>query len=105
MASTQQIKSRIKSIKNTKQITKAMELVAASRMRKAQEVVGRSRLFAHAAQELLTRLSQLVNVNQYDLYRVRPIKSRLLIVITSDRGLAGAYNSNLLRSYISELKK
>lgn len=105
MPSTQQIKSRIKSVKSTRQITKAMELVAASRMRRAQEVVQRSRLFSKAAHELLTRLSQLVNINQYELYRVRPIKSRLLIIITSDRGLKGAYNSNVIRAYVEQLKK
>ena len=105
MASTQQIKSRIKSVKNTKQITKAMELVAASRMRRAQEAVQSTRLFSAAARELLTRLRQLVQVNQFDLYQTRPIKARLLIIIASDRGLAGAYNSNVLRNYLAELKK
>lgn len=105
MASTQQIQSRIKSVKNTKQITKAMELVAASRMRRAQEVVQQSRLFSQAARELLTRLSQIVDISQYDLYKVRPIKARLLIIVTSDRGLAGAYNSNVVRMYIDQLKQ
>lgn len=104
MASRQQIKGRIKSVKNTKQITKAMELVAASRMRKAQEMVGRTRLFGQLSRELLTRLRQLVNVNDYELFKTRPVKSRLLIVISSDRGLAGAYNSNILRLYLNQLK-
>lgn len=105
MASTQQIKSRIRSVKNTKQITKAMQLVAASKMRKAQEAVSRTRYFSKAARELLTRLRQLVNIEQYQLYRTRPIKARLMILISSDRGLAGAYDSNVLRMYINELKK
>lgn len=104
MASRQQIKGRIRSVKSTKQITKAMELVAASRMRKAQEMVGRTRLFGQLSRELLTRLRQLVNVNDYALFKTRPIKARLLIVISSDRGLAGAYNSNVLRLYLSQLK-
>lgn len=103
MPSRQQIKARIGSVKNTKQITKAMELVAASRMRKAQELVARTRLFTSLATELLTRLRQLVNVSEYVLFRDRPVKKRLLIVVTSDRGLAGAYNSNILRRYITEL--
>jgi len=105
MASTQQIKSRIRSVKNTKQITKAMQLVAASKMRKAQEAVNQTRYFSQTARELLTRLRQLVNVRQYDLYRSRPVKSRLTILISSDRGLAGAYDSNALRMYLAELKK
>jgi F-type H+-transporting ATPase subunit gamma len=105
MPSRQQIKARIASVKNTTQITKAMEMVAASRMRKSQELVKRTELFSRLANELLTRLRQLVNVNEYILFRERPIKGRLLIVITSDRGLAGAYNSNVLRRYVQELKK
>ncbi len=104
MASRQQIKGRIKSVKNTKQITKAMELVAASRMRRAQEAVNRTRLFGQLSRELLSRLRQLVRVDEYELFKTRPIKARLLIVISSDRGLAGAYNSNILRLYLSQLQ-
>lgn len=105
MASTQQIKSRIRSVGNTKQITKAMQLVAASKMRKAQDAVGQTRYFSQTARELLTRLRQLVDVAQYDLYRTRPVKARLIILISSDRGLAGAYDSNVLKTYLAELKK
>ncbi len=105
MASTQQIKSRIRSVKNTKQITRAMQMVAASKMRKAQEAVSQTRYFSQAARELLTRLRQLVNIKQYDLYRTRPVKARLIILISSDRGLAGAYDSNALKQYLTELKK
>ena len=105
MASTQQIKSRIGSVKNTKQITKAMQLVAASKMRKAQEAVVKTKYYGQTARELLTRLRQLVDVNQYELFRARPVKARLTILVTSDRGLAGAYDSNVLRSYIAKLKE
>ena len=105
MASTQQIKSRIRSVKNTKQITKAMQLVAASKMRKAQDAVNQTRYFSQTARELLTRLRQLVHIANYDLYRTRPVKSRLVILISSDRGLAGAYDSNALKMYLTELKK
>jgi F-type H+-transporting ATPase subunit gamma len=105
MASTQQIKGRIRSVKNTKQITKAMQLVAASKMRKAQESAGQTSYFSKTARELLTRLRQLVDIKQYPLYRSRPIKSRLIILISSDRGLAGAYDSNALKMYLAELKK
>lgn len=104
MASTQQIKSRISSVKNTKQITKAMELVSASKMRRAQEAAQRTRAYSLAARQLLTRLRELTDINQLPLYRTRPVKSRLLIVIASDRSLAGAYNSNVLRHYVNELK-
>lgn len=105
MARTQLIKSRIRSVTSTRQITKAMQLVAASKMRKAQEAAGETRYFSQSARELLTRLRQLVNIKQYDLFRTRPVKARLIIVVTSDIGLAGAYDSNAIKMYLSELKK
>ncbi len=104
MASTQQLKRRIGSVKNTKQITKAMELVAASKMRRAQENALRSRDFRNLARSILTRISELTDVTKHPLYLQRPVKSRLYILITSDRGLAGAYNSNLLRLLTTELR-
>lgn len=104
MASTTALKQRITSVKNTKQITKAMELVAASKMRKAQENALRSRDFRNLANQILTRLRELTNVDKHPLFRQRTIKTRLHLVITSDRGLAGAYNSNVLRRLTTELQ-
>jgi len=104
MASTQQIKARISSVKNTKQITKAMELVAASKMRRAQETTLASRDYTVIARQILTRLRELIDVSRHPLFKTRKVKSRILIVITSDRGLAGAYNSNVLRLLTKELK-
>ena len=104
MASTQQIKARIKSVKNTKQITKAMELVAASKMRRAQETTLASRDYTRTARQILTRLRELTDVSAHPLFAERPVKSRILIVITSDRGLAGAYNSNVIRKLAKQLK-
>lgn len=103
MASTQLIKRRMGSIKNTKQITKAMELVSASKMRRAQEAAYKSRDFRNVAREILTRLRQLTDVNQHPLYRQRKVTTRLHIVIASDRTLAGAYNSNVLKAFAQEL--
>lgn len=104
MANTTAIKRRITSVRNTRQITKAMELVAASKMRRAQEAALRSRAYRILARQLLTRLRQLTDVNRHPLYNKRRVKSRLLVVITSDRGLAGAYNSNILRRFAAELQ-
>lgn len=104
MASTQQIKARIKSVKNTKQITKAMELVAASKMRRAQEATVSSRDYTNTAKQILTRLRELTDVSKHPLFITREVKSRILVVITSDRGLAGAYNSNVLRQLAKELQ-
>lgn len=103
MASRQQIKRRIGSVKNTKQITRAMQLVAASKLRHAQEAVEKPREFSRMARELLTHLRQVAG-DESELFKARPIKRRLLIVMASDRGLAGAYNSNVIRALITELK-
>jgi len=104
VASTQQIKARIKSVRNTKQITKAMELVAASKMRRAQEATVSSRDYTNTAKQILTRLRELTDVSKHPLFITREVKSRILVVITSDRGLAGAYNSNVLRQMAKELQ-
>lgn len=104
MASTQQIKARIKSVKSTKQITKAMELVSASKMRRAQEATLASRDYTLTARQILTRLRELTDVSKHPLFTVRPVKSRILVVLSSDRGLAGAYNSNVLRQLTKELQ-
>lgn len=104
MASTQLLKRRMGSIKNTKQITKAMELVSASKMRRAQESANKSRDFRNVAREILTRLRQLTDVEQHPLFKQRKIRTRLHIVIASDRTLAGAYNSNVLKAFATALQ-
>lgn len=104
MAQTRALKSRIRAARNIRQITKAMELVSASKMRRAQDTAFRSRDYRDVARSILTRISQLTDVTKHPLYMRRPVKTRLQVVITSDRGLAGAYNSNVLRQLISELK-
>lgn len=102
MASTQALKSRIRSVKSTKQITKAMQLVAASKMRRAQDATKVSNPYTLAARQILTDLSTQVETDHHPLYAVRPIKNRLLIIVAGDRGLAGAYNSNVFKRYIRE---
>lgn len=104
MASTQQLKSRIRSVRNTKQITRAMQMVAASKMRRAQEATKSSNPYTVAARELLTFLAAQGATDDHKWFVSRPVRSRLLIVIASDKGLAGAYNSNILKTYIRELR-
>lgn len=104
MASTQQLKRRMSSIKSTKQITKAMELVSASKMRRAQEAAYKSRDFRNVAREILTRLRQLTDVTQHPLFKQRKVNTRLHIVIASDRSLAGAYNANVLKTFAAALQ-
>ncbi|MET1032880.1 MAG: ATP synthase F1 subunit gamma [Candidatus Saccharimonadales bacterium] len=104
MASRQQIKQRIGSVKNTKQITKAMQLVAASKLRRAQDAAAGPRAYAELARGILARLRAIAGgENVSHLFADRPVKNRLLLVITSDRGLAGAYNANVIRRMIKEL--
>lgn len=105
MASTRQIKSRIRSVSSNKQITKAMELVASSKLRKAQEKSLQTRRFTETALEVMTALSGTTDVRQSELFAVRPVKNRLVIVITSDRGLAGAYNANVLKLLTKQLRE
>lgn len=105
MASTLAIKSRIRSVSSTKQITKAMELVAASKMRRAQEATQMTSVYAEAARELLTHLSGMPDVKAHPLFVKRPVKTRLIVLITSDRGLAGAYDANMLKLYTDALKE
>lgn len=105
MASIRQLKSRIRSVKNTKQITRAMEMVAASKMRRAQEATKETSSYAHAANELLTYLGAQNVTDNHPYFDQRQVKKRLLIVVASDKGLAGAYNSNVLRRLAKELKE
>ena len=97
MANTITLKRRIGSVRNTRQITKAMELVAASKMRRAQEHAQQGRVYRQAAYSLLTRLSRMSEAAEHPLFAKRPISTKLYIVISSNRGLAGAYNANIMR--------
>ena len=102
MSSRQQIKQRIGSVKNTKQITRAMQLVSASKLRRAQDAVAGPTAYARLAREILTRLRQeAADDSEFRLFTARPVKHRLLIVMTSDLGLAGAYDANVLRAMIT----
>lgn len=103
MASTQQLKSRIRSVKSTKQITKAMQMVAASKMRRSQDATKGSRAYTQASRELLTYLQGQGVTSLHRWFESRDIKSRLIIVIAADKGLAGAYNSNMLKAYLNNL--
>jgi len=97
MANTITLKRRIGSIKNTRQITKAMELVSASKLRRAQNAALASRDYREAAYGLLARLNNVKEVEQHPLFKHRAVHSKLYVVITSNSGLAGAYNANVLK--------
>ena len=105
MESLQQIKGRIKSVKNINQITKAMELVAATKMRKSQEIALASRPYAFTALDFLATLSKLDGVTLPPLLTAREVKRRAVILVTSDKGLAGSFNSNVIRAFEKFVKR
>ena len=97
MANTLDIRRRIRSVKNTAQITKAMQMVAASKMRKAQAAALAGRPFQDLIWRVLASLRGRVNPNDHELLRVRPVQKELVVVFSTDKGLCGALNTNLFR--------
>jgi len=105
MPSLQIIKRRIRSVRNTRQITKAMQMVAASKLRRAQTAATGPQAYTQAARELLTNLGLQTVSATHPLFAVRPVKSVLTIVVAGDRGMAGGYNSNVLRALGRHIKE
>jgi len=103
MASTRDIRRRIKSVKNTRQITKAMELVAASKMKKAQHSALAGRPYAQVLADMLAAVSTRVDGSQHPFLRQREVRTRGILVLTTDKGLAGPLNANLFK-LISDIK-
>ena len=97
MPSTRDLRRRIKSIRNTSQITKAMQMVAAAKMRKAQQAALAGRPYATLMNEVLAEVAANAGDFTHPLMEVREIKKRAVIVVSTDKGLCGALNSNLLR--------
>ena len=97
MASTRDIRRRIKSVKNTRQITKAMELVAASKMKKAQAAALAGRPYAELMANMLGAIADRVEEAHHPFLAKREIRTRGIILITSDKGLCGPLNSNVLK--------
>ncbi len=97
MASLKQIRARIRSAKNIQQITKAMKLVAAARLKKATDRVLEARPYSEKLYDLMSSLSRAGELPSDPLMEVRPVHKYALVVLTSDRGLAGSYNTNIIR--------
>src|ERR1700761_7725511 len=97
MANTRDIRRRIKSIRNTAQITKAMQMVAASKMRRAQQAALAGRPYAALMNKVLVSLQQRTDPKLHPLLEVRPVHKELVLIISTDKGLAGAWNTNLFR--------
>ncbi|HPV70594.1 MAG TPA: ATP synthase F1 subunit gamma [Candidatus Magasanikbacteria bacterium] len=98
------VRRRIKSIGNTKKITKAMELVSASKMRKAVRTALATRSYALLAREMLLKLSEMKVLTKHPLMQIRPVKKILLVIVSSNRGLCGGFNSNIFKKTIEQIK-
>ena len=103
MASTRDIRRRIKSVKNTRQITRAMELVAASKMKKAQQTALANRPYTQLMADMLAALSARVDESTHPFLSAREVKTRGVLLITTNMGLCGALNANLFK-LLAEIK-
>jgi F-type H+-transporting ATPase subunit gamma len=103
MPSLRDLRRRIKSVQNTRKITKAMELVAAARMRRAQERVLAARPYADEIRNVMADLMQRTPEYQHPYLEVREVRKRAVILVTTDRGLVGALNSNSIRLLLREI--
>ena len=105
MAALLDIRRRIRSVKSTQQITRAMKMVAAARLRRAQDRIFNARPYANQMMALLSSVAARTADRCHPLLQERPIKRQLLVLITADRGLCGGFNTNLIRaaqSYLDE---
>src|SRR5882672_7928816 len=100
MASTRDIRRRIKSVKNTRQITKAMELVAASKMKKAQALALAGRPYAQLMASMLAALAGRVDETLHPFLVKREVRTRGILLITTDKGLCGPLNANLFKQVL-----
>ncbi len=98
MASLRDIRTRIDSVNNTQQLTRAMKMVAAAKLRKAQENIFMTRPYAYKQREIINHLKEFVDPSAHPLFLVREaINEILLVIVTADRGLAGAFNANIIK--------
>ncbi|MDI6777902.1 MAG: ATP synthase F1 subunit gamma [Patescibacteria group bacterium] len=105
MQGTRELKRRIKSVNNTKKITRAMEMVAASKMRRAVAAVLSIRPYAHSAWSMLTNMARAFENYETPLLAAREVKKICIVLVSSNRGLCGGFNSRLLRKVIEQVKK
>jgi F-type H+-transporting ATPase subunit gamma len=105
MATLKAIRKRVSSIRNTQQITKAMKMVSAAKLRRAQEAAVQARPYAEKMTELLKNVSARLSSQAHPLLQVRDEKKIQLVLFTSDRGLCGGYNANLIRAAEAFMRK
>ena len=105
MANLKNLQERIKSVSSIQQVTKAMKMVAAAKVKKAQEKMEISRPYSRNTQDLICRILPQVSSANIPLVGTRDVKNRAIIVITSDRGFAGSFNSSVIRLAEKEIEK
>jgi F-type H+-transporting ATPase subunit gamma len=105
MAGAKEIRGKIASIKNTQKITKAMEMVAASKMRKAQDRMRAARPYAEKIRKMIGHLRQVNLDYKHPFTLERPVRSVGIMVISTDRGLAGALNLNLFKAALGAIRE
>ena len=104
MPSLLDIRRRIRSVKNTQQLTKAMKTVSAAKLRRAQERVFSARPYSDQLRKVLANLTARIENVSHPLLEIRPEERILLVVITADRGLCGAFNANIVRTAVSFIR-
>jgi len=106
MPGVMDIKRKIKSVQNTQKITKAMKMVSAARMRKAEEAMNDARAYAHKIYELCCNMAEKVEPESHPFLMPKPeVKNICLAIITSDKGLCGAFNSNVIKKTLAFIKE
>ena len=105
MANLKDIRDRIKSVKSIQLVTSAMRMVAAAKLRRAQERMEQARPYEQRLQEVINNLLPDVNQDMLDLLQVREVKRVGYLIVTSDRGLAGAFNTNVIKKVESEIEE
>jgi F-type H+-transporting ATPase subunit gamma len=103
MATLRDIRRSIAGVKSTQKITKAMKMVAAAKLRRAQESILQARPYARKMAEMLRHLSGKVDAAKYPVLTQRPVEKVAVIVVTADRGLCGAFNTNVVRAAVSHI--
>ena len=103
MASLKDIRDRIKSVKSIQKVTSAMKMVAAAKVRKAQEKMEQARPYTHALEDVIHHILPDVDRNILDLLEVRDIKRKAYVIVSADRGLAGAFNTNIIKIAQNEI--
>ena len=103
MANLKDIRNRIKSVQSIQQVTRAMKMVAAAKLRKSQERMEQTRPYAQRLEEIIQSLLPDVDRNMLDLLDVRDVKRLAFIVVTSDRGLAGSFNTTIIKKVEQEI--